>query len=82
MNLRGYLEKHLVTVDFPPTFSTTTFPVLSISLSLSLSLHKVSASLSLSNKSGSRLTSGRQSLLFFFIFLTKLNLLIEIWRNG
>lgn len=27
MNLRGYLEKHLVTVDFPPTFFTTNFPV-------------------------------------------------------
>jgi len=39
MNLRGYFEKHLVTVDLPPTISTTTLPSLSIlSLSLSLSL--------------------------------------------
>ena len=39
MNLRGYLEKHLVTVDFPPTFLTTNFPVAaSIFDSISLSL--------------------------------------------
>lgn len=39
MNLRGYLEKHLVTVDFPPTFFTTNFPVAaSIFDSISLSL--------------------------------------------
>lgn len=30
MNLRGYFEKHLVTVDLSPTFSTTTLPSLSI----------------------------------------------------
>lgn len=38
MNLRGYVEKHLVTVDFPPTFSTTNFPVCVSILPLSLSL--------------------------------------------
>lgn len=36
MNLRGYFEKHLVTVDLLPTFSTAIF-ALSISVSISFS---------------------------------------------
>jgi hypothetical protein len=34
MNLRGYLDKHLMIDDLPPTFSTTTEHISSSSLPL------------------------------------------------
>lgn len=67
MNLRGYFEKHLVSVDFPLTFSTITFPV-SISHSFSSSFLRSSFGLCLHHLQTKRKIIEYTVLTIFILF--------------